>query len=381
MAKQDFYDILGVSRDASQDEIKKAYRRLAREYHPDVNKEPDAEERFKEINEAYRILSDPDSRRQYDQFGHAAFENGGAGGQGFGGFGGFGDFGFGGFEDLGDIFADMFFGGGSTSSQRRPHKGADLRYNLTIEFEEAAFGAEKTIEIPRTEICSHCHGNQAEPGTPLKTCPDCSGTGQVRSVQRTPFGAIQTSRTCSRCGGDGKIYEKACTVCHGSGRVRKTRKITVKIPAGINDGQVVRVGGQGEAGSHGGPYGDLLVVVSVKPHKIFTRQGNDIICEVPITFVQAALGDEIEVPTLEGSVKMRIAEGTQSGRVMRLRGKGVADVRGFGRGDQLVKIRVVTPTKLNSKQKQILREFAAASGDSMPDETKSFFDKVKDALR
>jgi len=379
MAKQDYYDILGVSRDASEEEIKKAYRRLARQYHPDVNHEPGAEERFKEINEAYRVLSNPETRAQYDQFGHAAFENGGS--QGFGGFGGFGDFGFGGFEDLGDIFADFFGGGFSQRQQRRPRKGADLRYDLTIEFEEAAFGVEKSIEVPRTEICPHCHGNQAEPGTPIKTCPDCGGTGQLRSVQRTPFGQIQTSRVCSRCGGEGKTYETPCSVCHGQGTVRQTRRLKVKIPAGVDDGQIVRLGGQGEAGVYGGAYGDLLVVVHVKPHSFFQREGNDIVCEVPITFVQAALGDEIDVDTLEGPVKLRIPEGTQTGKVFRLRGKGVTDVRGFGRGDQLVKVRVVTPTKLNSKQKQLLREFAAASGQPNPDEAKSFFDKVKDALR
>lgn len=374
MAK-DYYEILGVPRDASQDDIKKAYRRLAREYHPDVNKEPGAEERFKEINEAYRVLGDPDTRRRYDELGHADFEN-----SGFGGFGDFGDFGFG-FEDLGDIFADMFFGRSSTRRDRRPRKGADLRMDLTLEFEEAAFGVEKTVEIQRTEICSHCHGNQAEPGTPLKTCPDCGGTGQVRSVQRTPFVQIQTSRVCSRCRGEGKIFETACKVCGGSGRVSASRKINVKIPAGVDDGTVVRVGGQGEAGSYGGPYGDLLVVVTVKPHPFFTRQGNDVICEVPISIVQAALGDEIEVPTLEGDLKMRIPEGTQSGKVFRMRGKGIADVRGFGRGDQLVKVRVVTPTKLNNKQKQLLREFAKAGGDTLPNETKSFLGKVRDAWR
>ncbi len=374
MAKQDYYETLGVSRDASQEDIKKAFRSLARKYHPDVNDDPGAEERFKGINEAYRILSDEEARAQYDQFGHAAFENGGAG-QGFGGFGGFG-----GFDDLGDIFADMFFGGGGRQ-QRRPRRGNDLRYDLTIEFEEAVFGTEKSIQIPRTEICSHCHGNQAEPGTPLKTCPDCNGAGQVRSVQQTPLGHIQTSRVCSRCAGEGKIYETACKVCNGQGRQRKTNVINVKIPAGIDDQQIVRVGGKGEAGTNGGPYGDLQIYVRVKPHKFFEREGNDIICEIPITFVQAALGDEIEVPTLEGSVKMRISEGTQSGRIMRLRGKGVSDVRGYGRGDQLVKIKVVTPTKLSNKQKEILREFAEVGGDSIPEETKSFLDKVKDALR
>ncbi|NLL88354.1 MAG: molecular chaperone DnaJ [Firmicutes bacterium] len=376
MAKQDYYEILGVPRDASQEEIKKAYRRLARQYHPDVNKEPGAEERFKDINEAYRVLGDPETRSQYDQFGHAAFENGGFGQ----GFGGFGDFGFG-FEDLGDIFADMFFGGSTARRQRRPRKGADIRVSLTIEFDEAAFGVEKHVEVSRTEICAHCHGNQAEPGTPLKTCPDCGGSGQVRSVQRTVFGQIQTSRTCSRCGGEGKVFEMPCKVCQGRGTVQAAKKISVKIPAGIDDGQVVRVGGQGEAGSYGGPYGDLLAVVHVKPHEFFARRGNDIVCEVPISFVQAALGDEIDVPTLEGDVKMRIPEGTQSGRVFRLRGKGITDVRGFGRGDQLVQVNVVTPTKLTPRQKQILREFAKASDESLPNETKSFFGKVKDAFR
>lgn len=375
MGKQDYYEILGVSREASAEEIKKAYRRLAREYHPDVNNEPGAEDRFKQINEAYRVLSDSERRAQYDQYGHAAFENGGMG-QGFGGFGDFA-----GFDDLGDIFADMFFGGGGSQRRNRPRKGADLRYEINIEFEEAAFGTETTIEIPRTEVCSHCHGNQAEPGTPLKTCPDCNGSGQVRSVQRTPFGQIQTNRTCSRCHGEGKIYEKACKVCGGKGRVRNTRKIKIKIPAGIDNGQIVSVGGQGEAGSHGGPYGDLQVYVHVKPHKIFKREGNDIICEIPITFVQAALGDEIQVPTLYGNVKMKVSEGTQSGRIMRLRGKGIDDVRGYGKGDQLVKLIVVTPTKLSVKQKELLRQFAAARGQDSPDESKSFFDKVKDALR
>ncbi|NLM26447.1 MAG: molecular chaperone DnaJ [Firmicutes bacterium] len=376
MAKQDYYDILGVPRGASEDEIKKAYRRLARKYHPDVNHEPGAEEKFKEINEAYRILSDPEQKAKYDQFGHAAFENGGMGQGGFGGFDGFGGFGF---DDLGDIFSSFF--GGTSRASNRPQRGSDLRYEMTIEFEEAAFGIEKTIEIPRTEICPHCHGNQAEPGTPIKTCPDCNGTGQQRLVQQTPFGQIQTSRTCSRCQGQGKTFEKPCTECQGQGRVRKMRRINVKIPAGIDDGQIVRLSGQGEAGTRGGPAGDLQIIVRVKPHKIFKRQGNNVICEVPITFVQAALGDEIEVPTLEGSVKMKVAEGTQSGKIFRLRGKGIQDVRGYGRGDQLVQIKVVTPTKLTSRQKELLRQFASERGESHPEESKSFFEKVKDALK
>lgn len=379
MAKQDYYETLGVSRDASEEEIKKAYRSLAREYHPDVNHEPGAEEKFKEINEAFRVLGDSERRAQYDRFGHDAFKNGGMG-QGFGGFGfeDLGDiFGFGGFEDL---FGDMFYGGGA-AQRSRPRKGADLRYDITIDFKEAAFGTEKTIEFNRTEICSHCHGNRAEPGTPIKTCPDCNGTGQVRTVSRTAFGQIQTNRICSRCNGEGKTHEKACTACNGQGTIRRKNKLNVKIPAGIDNGQIVRIPEKGEAGSHGGPYGDLQLFVRVRSHKLFTREGNDVICEIPITFVQAALGDEIEVPTLEGMVKMRIAEGTQNGRLMRLRGKGIPDVRGFGRGDQLVKIKVITPTKLTNKQKQILREFADARGQSHPDESKSFFDKVKDALR
>ncbi len=373
MAKQDYYEVLGVSKGAQVDDIKKAYRRLAREYHPDVNKDPGAEDKFKEINEAYKVLSDGERKAKYDQYGHAAFENGGPG------QGGFGDFG--GFDDLGDVF-DMFFGGGGGSRQsNRPRKGSDLRYDMSIEFEEAAFGLEQSIEIPRTEVCPHCHGNQAEPGTPIKSCPDCNGSGEQRVIQRTPFGQVSSSRPCSRCEGQGKIFEQACKECNGNGRVRRTRKIRVKIPAGIDHGQVVRVTAQGEAGTRGGPAGDLQIVVHVKPHKIFERQGNDVVCELPISFVQATLGDEIEVPTLEGSVKMKIAEGTQSGRVMRLRGKGIQDVRGYGRGDQLVHIKVLTPAKLTNKQKELLREFAKERGESHPEESKSFFEKVKDVLR
>jgi len=376
LAKRDYYDVLGVSRGASEDEIKKAYRQLARELHPDVNPSDDAEEKFKEINEAYSVLSDPERRAQYDQFGHAAFDNAGMGGPG-GGFGGFG-----GFDDLGDIFADMFFGGGFGGRQsNRPRKGADLRYDLTIDFEEAAFGVETTIELPRTEICDHCHGNRAEPGTPITTCPDCNGTGEVRTVQQTPFGRFASTRTCSRCEGEGKTFETPCKVCQGTGTVRKTRRINVNIPAGIDEGQIVRLSGQGEAGHRGGPPGDLLIVIQIRPHELFRREGNNVVCEIPITFVQAALGDEIEVPTLDGKVTMRIPEGTQSGKIMRLRGKGIQDVRGFSRGDQLVHIRVVTPVKLSSKQKELLRQFAKEGGGSTPDEAKGFFERMKDALR
>jgi molecular chaperone DnaJ len=372
LAKQDYYDVLGVPRGASDDDIKKAYRKLARELHPDVNQEPGAEEKFKTINEAYSVLGDPERRAQYDQFGHAAFDNAGAGG--FGGFGGFGDFG-----DLGDLFGDIFgFGGRQTN---RPQRGADLRYEMTIEFEEAAFGVEREFSIPRTEICDHCHGNKAEPGTPITTCPECNGSGQIRYVQQTPLGQFASTRTCPRCSGEGKTFEKACTVCQGVGTQRKTSTVNVKIPAGVDDGQMLRLAGRGEAGYRGGPPGDLLISIRVRPHEVFRREGRNVLCEVPISFVQATLGDEIDVPTLDGVVKMRIPEGTQSGKVLRLRNKGIQDVRGHGRGDQLVQVKVITPQKLTAKQKELLREFAKAGGGDLPEEAKGFFGRMKDALR
>lgn len=374
MAKEDYYDILGVPRGASDDEVKKAYRGLARKLHPDVNQEPGSEEKFKTINEAYSVLGDPERRAKYDQFGHAAFDNAAQGG--FGDFGGFG-----GFEDLGDIFGEFFGGGFGGRQTNRPRRGADLRYDMTIEFEEAAFGVEKDISIPRTEICSHCHGNQAEPGTPITTCPDCNGSGQVRYVQQTPLGQFASTRTCNRCHGEGKTFETPCSVCHGSGTERKMSTINVKIPAGIDDGQSLRLAGRGESGYRGGPPGDLLVLVRVKAHEYFRREGRNVLCDVPITFVQASLGDEIQIPTLEGNVTLRIPEGTQSGRIFRLRNKGIKDVRGAGRGDQLAKIKVITPEKLTAKQKSLLREFAKEGGGELPDESKGFFERMKDALR
>lgn len=377
MAKQDYYDVLGVARGASDDEIKKAYRNLARELHPDVNQEPDAEEKFKTINEAYAVLGDPERKEAYDRFGHAAFDQAGQGG--FGGFEGFG--GFGGFEDLGDIFSEMFFGGLGGRSATRAQRGADLRYDLNVEFEDAAFGTETEISVPRTETCDHCHGNQAEPGTPITTCPECNGTGQVRVIQQTPFGRMTSTRTCSRCQGEGKVYETPCSVCKGAGTVRKMSTITVKVPAGIDDGQVLRIPGKGEAGQRGGPPGDLLVGIRVRPHEFFRREGRNILCEVPISFVQAALGDEIQIQTLDGKVRMRIPEGTQSGKILRLRNKGIQDLRGSGRGDQLVELKVVTPSKLTHEQKELLRKFAKAGGAELPEENKSFFERVKDAWR
>lgn len=379
MSKRDYYEVLGVSKDADEATIKKAYRQLARKYHPDVNKEPDAEERFKEVKEAYDILSDSEKRARYDQFGHAGTDpNFGAGG--FGGAGGFqGDFG-----GFGDIF-DMFFGGGGRrANPNAPQQGADLQYTMTIQFEEAVFGKETEINIPREENCDHCHGTGAKPGTQPKTCPDCHGTGQKEQVQDTMFGRVVNRRVCQRCQGRGTVIEQPCSVCHGVGRVKKQKKIRVNIPAGVDDGSRLRVTGQGEAGVNGGPAGDLYIIFRVKPHQFFERHGNDIYCEMPLNFSQAALGDEIEVPTLDGKVKLKIPAGTQSGTSFRIKGKGVPHLRGYGRGDQHVVVKVVTPTKLTERQKDLLQELAKISGSvltEVEDDDKGFFDKVKRAFR
>lgn len=370
MSKRDYYEVLGVSREASADEIKKAYRKLARQYHPDANPgDSNAEEHFKEVAEAYEVLSDPEKRENYNRFGHA-----GANGQGFGGFGGF-NADFGGF---GDIF-DMFFGGGGRQ-RRGPEKGADLRVDVEISFKESAFGVEKDIKVPRSEECGTCGGTGAAPGTSAKSCPACNGTGQLQFAQSTPFGRIIQNKTCDRCRGAGKIIEKPCATCHGAGQVRRSRNIHVKIPAGVDSGTRLRVTGEGESGLRGGPRGDLYVYIYVKPHKIFFREGNDVICEVPLSFSQAALGDEIEVPTLDGAAKLKIPESTQHGTVFRLRGKGIPDVHGYGRGDQHVRVKVVTPSKLTDKQKEALREFARSCGEMPSEVEKGFFDKVKDAF-
>jgi len=380
--KRDYYEVLGVSRTATQDEIKKAYRALVRKYHPDVNPgNKEAEEKFKEIKEAYDVLSDPEKRARYDQFGHAAFDQNGQA-SGFGGFGGF-DFGgdFGG-ADFGfsDIF-DMFFGGGGATRRAGPTRGADVRYDLTITFEEAAFGCEKVIEIPRNETCSTCQGSGAAPGTHPSTCSHCRGTGQIRHTQRTPFGTIQTSRTCPVCNGEGRVIASPCPTCGGKGIVRRMKTVAVKVPQGSEDGLSLRFAGQGEAGSRGGPPGDLYVVLHVEPHKFFTREGNDLYCEIPITFTQAALGAEIEVPTLDGKVVMKIPEGTQTSTVFRLRGYGIPYRKRSGRGDLHVRVIVTTPTKLTEKQKQLLREFEESMSEHQKTGKKSFFDKVRDNLR
>lgn len=376
MSKRDYYEVLGVSKSASKDEIKKAYRKLSKQYHPDINKEPDAADKFKEIAEAYEVLSDDQKKAQYDQFGHTDPN------QGFGGFGG-SDFGggFGGFEDI----FNTFFGGGGGSRRRDPNaprQGADLQYTMTVSFEEAAFGKETDIEIPREETCDTCHGSGAKPGTHPETCQHCHGTGQLNVEQNTPFGRVLNRRTCHYCNGTGKEIKDKCATCGGKGKVQKRKKIHVKIPAGIDDGQQLRMSGQGEAGTNGGPSGDLYVVFHVRTHEFFERDGDDIYCEMPITFVQAALGDEIEVPALKGKVKLKIPAGTQTGKKFRLKGKGIPNVRGYGVGDQYIIVRIITPTKLSDKQKHLLKEFAELSGTSpIGEHEESFFSKVKRAFK
>lgn len=380
--KRDYYEVLGVSKGASDDEIKKAYRKLAKKYHPDMNPgDKEAEAKFKEVNEAYSILSDSEKRARYDQFGHAGVDpNYGAGGPG-GGFGGFdmGDI------DLGDIFGSFFGGGfggfgGSASGRRNgPQKGESLRASLTISFEEAAFGCEKEINLNRTEECEACHGSGAEPGTTAETCPDCRGTGVVRVQQRTGGFAFSSTAPCSRCRGTGKIIHTPCKACGGSGSVKKTKRVTVSIPAGIDDGQAISLRGQGNAGKNGGPAGDLIVAVHVKPHPQFHRDGTTVLYEQPVTFYQAVMGAELEIPTIDGKVKYNLPAGTQTGTTFRLRGKGIPELRGRGRGDQYVTVRVQVPTSLNGEQKEALRAFAEAMGEDVPEESglKGFFDKHK----
>ncbi|KOO43867.1 molecular chaperone DnaJ [Priestia koreensis] len=373
MSKRDYYEVLGISKGASKDEIKKSYRKLSKKYHPDINKEADAADKFKEIKEAYEVLGDDQKRAHYDQFGHTDPN------QGFGGFGGGGDFGGGfGFED---IFSSIF-GGGRRRDPNAPRQGADLQYTMTLSFEEAVFGKDTTIEIPREETCDTCSGTGAKPGTKVDTCSHCHGSGQLNVEQSTPFGRIVNRRVCHHCNGTGKIIRDKCKTCHGDGKVTKTTKINVKIPAGVDDGQQLRVSGQGEPGVNGGPQGDLYVVFQVRSHEFFERNGDDIYCEMPLTFAQAALGDEIEVPTLHGKVKLKIPAGTQTGTKFRLKGKGVANVRGYGQGDQHIQVRVITPAKLSDKQKQLLRDFVDLSGQGAPDEQHdSFFAKVRRAFK
>ena len=363
--KRDYYEVLGVDRNADEETIKRAYRKLAKKYHPDVNPgDKDAAEKFAEASEAYSVLSDPDKRRQYDQFGHAAFENGGAGGAGgFGGFD-FNDiFGSGGF---GDIFGDIFGGGGRSSANNGPRRGASLRAIVHISFEEAVFGCKKEIELTLKDTCKTCGGSGARPGTSPETCPHCHGTGQIRQTQQSMFGMIQNIQTCPHCGGTGKIIRDKCPDCHGSGFTSSRKKIQVDIPAGIDDGQSIRIRDKGEPGVNGGPRGDLLVQVAVAPHPIFQRDGVDIYSSAPVSFAQAALGGDIRLNTVDGDVVYTVKPGTQTGTRIRLRGKGVPSIHNKNvRGDQYVTLIVQTPTNLSKEAKELLREFDAESGNSL----------------
>lgn len=373
--KRDFYEVLGLDRSATDDQIKKAYRQLAKKYHPDLNPgDKQAEEHFKEVNEAYAVLSDADKKSKYDQFGHAGVDpNFGAGG----GYGGAYNVDFG---DLGDIFSS-FFGGGRRSNPNAPRQGSDTEINVVISFEEAAFGCEKEVNVTRIEVCTACHGSGAKEGTKPVTCPTCHGSGQIHVQQRTAFGVMQTQRTCDQCKGRGKIIEQPCKTCNGKGKVRHTLKQTVTIPAGIDDGQTFIIRGAGNAGDNGGPAGDLRVYVSVRPHPIFERRGFDVWCDFPLTFSQAALGDEIVVPTLDGNVKYTVPEGVQPGDVFKLKGKGIHRINSTLRGDQYVKITLEVPKNLTSKQKDILREFDKTVSDNNYKSRKSFFNKVKSAFK
>lgn len=383
--KRDYYEVLGVQKGCSDDELKKAYRGLAKKYHPDLNpNNPDAETKFKEVNEAYEVLSDKDKRARYDQFGHAGVDpsySGGAGGYG-GGFGGFGGFSGGSMEfDVGDIFESFF--GGSTRSRGNPNsprRGADVDIRANISFMEACKGVEKEVTISRMEKCTSCDGTGAEKGSKVSTCDECGGTGKVKTPQRTPFGMIYSTKVCSKCGGRGKVVERPCNACTGTGRVRKQRKLKVKIPAGIDDGQTLRVGGNGDSGLNGGPNGDLNVTVSVAPDKLFNRRGFDVLCDIPITYAQAVLGSEIVVPTIDGKVKYTVPEGTQGGTQFRLKGKGIKKLGKDARGDQYVTVKIEVPKNLSKKDKDLLRQFDGNLTDANYQQRKSFFDKIKEAF-
>ena len=374
MNNTEYYDRLGVSKDASQDEIKRAYRKMSKKYHPDINKEPGAEEKYKDVQEAYETLSDDQKRAAYDQYGPD-------GANGFGGQGGFGGFdggaGFGGFED---IFSS-FFGGGATRNPNAPRQGDDLQYRVNLSFEEAIFGAEKEVHYNREATCKTCSGSGAKPGTSPVTCGRCHGQGVINVDTQTPLGMMRRQVTCDVCHGTGQEIKEPCQTCHGTGHEKQSHKVSVKIPAGVETGQQIRLAGQGEAGFNGGPYGDLFVIINVNPSDKFTRDGSTIYYTLNISFVQAALGDTVEVPTVHGNVEMTIPAGTQTGKTFRLKGKGAPRLRGGSQGDQHVTVKIVTPAKLNDAQKEALLAFAKASGDEkIAPQKKGFFNKVKDAL-
>lgn len=374
--KRDYYEVLGVSKNASEDEIKRAYKKLARKYHPDMNPgDKEAEEKFKEVNEANEVLSNPEKKAKYDQFGFAGVDpNYGAGQGGYGGAGGF-DFG-----NLGDIFGSFFgggFGGGGRRNPNAPQRGESIRASLSVEFTEAAFGCEKSITIDRSEQCPTCKGKGCAPGTTPEVCTQCHGTGTVTQAQRTPFGMMQSQTVCPKCRGRGQIIHQPCPDCRGAGAVRKRRTIQVNIPAGIDNGQTISLRGQGHSGKNGGPAGDLLITVMVRPHEIFRRDGTAVFCEAPITFTQAVLGGTLEIPTIDGKVKYDIPEGTQTGTVFRLRGKGIPVLNGRGRGDQYVTVNIETPRNLNREQKEALKKFSESLGEGNYEKHKNFFGKKK----
>lgn len=379
MAEQrDLYEILELKKGASEEDIKKAYRKLAKKYHPDLNPgDKEAEQKMKEVNGAYEILSDKEKKARYDQYGFAGIDPNYGAGAGAGGFGGFQDF------DLGDIFGSMFggFGGGTQRSRSGPQRGENLQVSVVLTFEEAVFGCEKSVSITRDESCKDCGGTGAKKGTSPETCPVCRGTGQVRSTQRTPFGVFQSSSPCQNCRGTGTIIKEPCASCRGTGRNRKSRTIKVKIPAGIDDGQTISLRGEGNGGTQGGPAGDLYVTVRVREHKMFKRDGQDILLEMPISFVQASLGATLTVPTVDGKVQYDIPEGTQTGTVFRLRGSGIPHLNGRGRGDQYVKVNVEIPKNLNNDQKELLRKFEESTGESCYTERGGFFKKMKDLFK
>ena len=385
--KKDYYEVLGVPKDSSEKDLKGAYRKLAMKYHPDRSEEPDAEEKFKELSEAYAVLSDPEKRQKYDQFGHAGINSQYSQEDLFRGVNfedllrGFG-FGGGGGRGGGESIFDMFFGGGGRS--RGPARGRDLRYDIQITLEQAAAGLESTIEVPRTENCSTCRGSGAKPGTSPTVCSNCHGSGQITRAQNTPFGQMVTSSACPKCGGRGQIIVNPCGDCGGTGRVRKSRKINIKIPPGVEDGQHLKLRGQGDAGAQGAESGDLYVIINVMPHPKFQRVDSDLLLESSISFTQAALGAELEVPTLSGRAKIKVPAGTQTGTIFRLRGKGMPRLQGIGAGDLHVKVKIKTPTTLTERQKQLLEAFAAESGEKKKKQTekeKSIIDKIVDEVK
>ena len=375
MAKRDYYEVLGVSRDASESDLKSAFRNLARKYHPDVSDAPDAEEKFKEINEAYGVLSDSDKRAAYDRFGHQGVR-GPSGGPGFETVD---------FSDFADIFGDMFgfggFGGRSRSASRTaPHRGADLQYQVTISFKEAVFGVDKEIDITKDETCDTCKGDGAKPGTSPKICPQCQGRGEVRQTRQTLLGSMVQVTTCPVCNGRGKVIEDHCPTCSGRGKVRKSRRKKVNIPAGVDDGTRIRLAGEGQSGENHGPPGDLYLIVRVKPHKYFRRRDNDILLDLKVNIAQAALGAEVKVPTVDGDVKLKIPAGTQPGKIIRMRGRGVPHLRNNSRGDQLVIVNLTVPKRLDAEERDLFEKLAEKMDSKVLPQEKGFLDRLIDVL-